>query len=68
MNFNILKDISDRPPVFEAHHFKVGEMGIEGTQLGEASSTQIDFNASRVVPTSIENRPYTMKLLPVLIY
>lgn len=29
---------------------------------------QIDFNASRVVPTGADNRPYSIKLLPILVY
>ena len=68
LSFNILKSVNDKPPVFRVYNFKVGEYGIVGSQIGEASSSQVDFNASRVVPTAEDNRPYNIKLLPILIY
>ena len=39
-----------------------------GLFLGNYGSLFLKFNAAKAVPTAEENRPYNVRLLPVLIY
>ena len=41
--------------------------GIYTTNDGRVKAT-IDFNANRVVPTTTENRPYSIHALPLIAY
>ena len=43
-------------------------MGIDALFTSEYRYARINFNASRIVPTGADNRPYNIHLIPVLIY
>lgn len=42
--------------------------GIEGSMISEFKYSTIRLDASRTVPVGDDNRPYNMRLLPILIY
>ena len=49
-------------------HKSDGTFGIEGSMLAESKYAHISFDASRIVPTSSENKPYTTSAIILITY
>ena len=65
--FNIIEEVSAQN-LFKVQHYKVGEPGINSIMLSEPSSSQVYFDASRVVNTGTEVKPYTILAVPIYIF
>ena len=64
-NFDIIS-IGSRAIFVE--HKSDSTFGIEGSMLAESRYAHISFDASRIVPTSSENKPYTTSAIILITY